>query len=124
MLAPGIFLLPAVLLWAWGYDGFVVIHLLCLAGRVVVSGGIGLGEYGKCIMQFGFGFGVKQIFSLLLPVTVIYLSLSFSPSTGIPVHHQSSPDLLPLLAYPPNSAENLWHGLNATLSLLQINLKQ
>ncbi len=59
MLAPGIFLLPAVLMWALGYDGFVVIFLLCRAGHIVVGGDIGLGEYGKCIMHFGFGFGVK-----------------------------------------------------------------
>jgi hypothetical protein len=53
------FLLPAVLSWAWGHDGFVLVHLLCRAGRVVVGGGVRLGGYGKCIMQFGFGFGVK-----------------------------------------------------------------
>ncbi len=27
---------------------FVVVHLLCRAGHVVVVGGVGLGEYGKC----------------------------------------------------------------------------
>jgi hypothetical protein len=59
VLAPGIFLLPAVLSWAWGYDGFVVVPLLCRAGHVVVGGGVRLGEYGKCIMQFGFVFGVE-----------------------------------------------------------------
>jgi hypothetical protein len=45
--ASGFFLLPAVLSWAWGYDGFVVINSMCQAERVVVSGGIGLGEYGR-----------------------------------------------------------------------------
>ncbi len=59
MLAPGKFSLPAVLMLAWGYDGFVVIYLLCRAGCIVVGGGIGLGEYDKCIMHFGVGFGVK-----------------------------------------------------------------
>jgi hypothetical protein len=42
-----------------GYDGFVVVHLLCRAGRVAVGGGIGLVKYGKCIVQFGSGFGVE-----------------------------------------------------------------
>ncbi len=37
MLALSIFLLPAVLTWAWGYDGFVVVNLLSRAGHVVVS---------------------------------------------------------------------------------------
>ncbi len=121
---PGIFLLPAVLSWAWGYDGFVVVDLLCWAVLVVVSGGIRVGEYGKCIMHFGVGFGIEYFFYFTLPVTVIHLSLSFSPSSGIPAHRESSPDLLPLLVYLPNLAANLWRGLNATLSLLQINLKR
>ena len=73
MPASGDFLLPAVLSWAWGYDGFVVVNLLCQAECIVVSGGVGLGEYGKCIMHFGVGFGVKLIFSFTIPVTVIPL---------------------------------------------------
>ncbi len=59
VLALGNLLLPAVLLWAWGYDGFVIVDLLRQAERVVVSGGVGLGEYGKCIMHFGVGFGIE-----------------------------------------------------------------
>ncbi len=58
VLLPGNFLLPAVLPWIRGYDGFVVGHLQCWAAHVVDCGGIGLGEYGKCIMQFGFKFGL------------------------------------------------------------------
>ncbi len=54
-----IFLLPAVLLWAWRYDGFVIVYWLCWVERVVVGGGIGLGEYGKCIIHFGVGFGIE-----------------------------------------------------------------
>jgi hypothetical protein len=57
--ASGNFLLPVVLLWACGYDGFVVIDLLCQAERILVGGGIGVGEYGKCIMHFGVGFGIE-----------------------------------------------------------------
>jgi hypothetical protein len=53
------FLLPAVLLWAWGYDGFVVVDLLCRGERVVVGGDVRLGEYGKCIMHFWFGVGFE-----------------------------------------------------------------
>jgi hypothetical protein len=57
--APGNFLLPAVLMWAWGYDDFFVLHLQCRAGCIIVGGGVRLGEYGKYIMHFGFGFGVN-----------------------------------------------------------------
>jgi hypothetical protein len=118
------FLLSAVLLWAWGYDGFVVIDLLCWAGCVVMGGGVGLGEYGKCIMHCWVGLGLSKFVVLPLPVTLIHLSLSFSPSYGVPAHRQLSSDLLPLLAYPPNSFKNMWHGLNATSSSLQIDLKR
>jgi hypothetical protein len=58
VLLPGNFLLPAVFSWIRGYDGFVVVHLQCWAAHVVDGGGVGLGEYGKCIMQFGFEFGL------------------------------------------------------------------
>ncbi len=58
VLSPGNFLLPAVFSWIRGYDGFVVVHLQCWGAHVVDGGGIGLGEYGKCIMQFGFEFGL------------------------------------------------------------------
>ncbi len=58
VLFPGNFLLPAVFLWIRGYDGFVVVHLQCWADHVVDGEGVGLGEYGKCIMQFGFKFGL------------------------------------------------------------------
>ncbi len=53
------FLLSAVLSWARGYDGFVIVDLLCWAGHVVMGGGIGLGEYGKCLMHFWVGFGIE-----------------------------------------------------------------
>jgi hypothetical protein len=59
VLALGNFLLPAVVLWAWGYDGFLVMELLCWVERVLVSGGVGLGKYGKCIVHFGVGFGIE-----------------------------------------------------------------
>ncbi len=57
VLSPGDFALPAVFPWIRGYDGFVVIRLQCWAAHVVDGGGVGLGECGKCIMQFGFEFG-------------------------------------------------------------------
>jgi hypothetical protein len=119
-----VFLLSAVLSWAWGYDGFVVVDLLCWAGHLIIGGGVRLGEYGKCIMHFGLDLELSKFLFLQLPVTVIQSSLSFSPSSGIPAHRQLSPDLFPLLAYLPNSFENLWHDLNATSSSLQIDLKQ
>ncbi len=58
MLLPGIFLLPVVFSRIRGYEGFVVVHLQCWAAHVEDGGGIGLREYGKCIMQFGFEFGL------------------------------------------------------------------
>ncbi len=56
VLLPGGFLLPAVFSWIRGFDGFVVVHLQCWAAHVVDGGGVGLREYGKCIMHFGFKF--------------------------------------------------------------------
>ncbi len=58
VLLPGNFLLPAVFSWIRRYDGFVVVYLQCWATHVVDGGGVGLGEYGKCIIQFGFKFGL------------------------------------------------------------------
>jgi hypothetical protein len=88
VLVPGNFLLPAVLSWARGYDGFVVVHLLCRAGHVVVGGGIRLGEYGKYIMQFGFGFGVEYFFSFTLtcycnPFVIFFHSVLGCPRTPL-----------------------------------------
>ncbi len=57
VLSPGYLALPAVFSWIMGYDGFVVIHLQWWAAHVVVGGVVGLGKYGKCIMQCGFEFG-------------------------------------------------------------------
>jgi len=58
VLLVGNFASPAVFPWIRGYNGFAVIHLQCWAAHVVDGGGAGLGEYGKCIMQFGFKFGL------------------------------------------------------------------
>ncbi len=58
VLSPGYLALPAVFLWIRGYDGFVIVHLQWWAAHVVVGGVIGLGKYGKCIMQYGFEFGL------------------------------------------------------------------
>ncbi len=58
VLSPGYLALPAVFSWIRGYDGFVVIHLQWWAAYVVVGGVVGLGKYGKCIMQCGFEFGL------------------------------------------------------------------
>ncbi len=53
----GYLALPAVFSWIRGYDGFVVVYLQWWAAHVVVGGVVGLGKYGKCIMQCGFEFG-------------------------------------------------------------------
>ncbi len=58
VLSPGYLALPAVFSWIRGYDGFVVVHLQWWATHVVVGGVVGLGKYGKCIMQCGFEFGL------------------------------------------------------------------
>ena len=84
MLASGNFLLPAVFSWAWGHDGFVIVDLLCWAECVVVSRGVGLGEYGKCIMHFWVGFGIELIFSFTVacyhnPFGIIVLSVLWRP---------------------------------------------
>jgi hypothetical protein len=68
----------------------------------------------NALCTLGLGFGLSKFLVLLLPVTIIHLPLLFSLYSGVPEHCQLSPDSLPLLAFPPNSAENLWHGLNAT----------
>ncbi len=57
VLSPGYLALPVVFSWIRGYDGSVVVHLQWWAAHVVVGGVIGLGKYGKCIMQCGFEFG-------------------------------------------------------------------
>jgi hypothetical protein len=54
----GDFSLPVVFPWIRGNDGFVIVHLQFWAAHVVDGGGVRLGEYGKCIMQFGFEFGL------------------------------------------------------------------
>ncbi len=54
VLLPGYLALPAVFSRIRGYDGFVVIHLQWWGAHVVVGGVVGLGKYGKCIMQCGF----------------------------------------------------------------------
>ncbi len=85
---------------------------------------LGWESMANALCTFGLDLRLSIFLVLSLPVTAIHLSLLFSPSSGVPVHRQSSPDLLPLLAYLPNLAANLWRGLNATLSLSQINLKR
>ncbi len=87
-------------------------------------GASGWESMANALCSFGLGLGLSKFLVLPLPVTVIHLSLSFSPSSGVPAHHQLSPDLLPLLVYPPYTLENLWRGLNATSSSLQIDLKR
>jgi hypothetical protein len=58
VLSPGYLALPVVFSWIRGYDGFVVIHLQWWGAHVVVGGVVGLGKYGKCIMQCGFECGL------------------------------------------------------------------
>ena len=67
--------------------------------------------------------GFSKILFLPLPVTVIHLSSSFSPSSDAPAHRHSLPESS-FTAYPPKSAENLMRGLKSTSSSSQIDLKR
>ncbi len=105
----------------------VLLLSICCLGLGVLQwvGALGWESMANALCNLGLdlGLGLSKFLVLLLPVTVIHLP-SFSSSAGIPARRQSSPDLISLLAYPPNLAAKLWHGLNATLSSLQINLKR
>jgi hypothetical protein len=67
--------------------------------------------------------GVKFLLQELFFHAIIVhpLPSSFLSSYG-PAHHQSLPESS-FSAYLPNSAKNLWRGLNTTSILLQIDLK-
>ncbi len=109
-----------------GPGGMMVLSLsICCVGLGTSwwVGALGWESMAYALCNLGLGLGLSKFLVLLLPVTVIHLS-SFSPSSGIPARRQLSPDSLPSLAYLPNLAVNLWHGLNATSSLSQINLKR
>jgi hypothetical protein len=86
----------------------VLLSSICCVGLgtswwVGVSGWESM-AYALC--NLGLGLGLSKYLVLLLPITVIHLS-SFSLSSGVPACHQLwSPDLLPSLAYLPNSAAN------------------
>jgi hypothetical protein len=77
----------------------------------------------NALCNLGSSLGFSKFLVLPLPVTVIYWSSLFSPSSGIPAHCHSLPKSS-FSAYPPNSALNLMHGLNSTLSSSQTNLEQ
>jgi hypothetical protein len=122
--------------WCWaiflylrcfcGPGGMMVLSLsICCVGlgTLLWVGASGWESMAYALCNLGLGLGLSKFLVLLLPVTVIHLSL-FSPSSSVPAHHQSSPVLLPSLAYPPNLAANLWHGLNPTSSSSQIDLKR
>ena len=58
VLSPGFLVLLVVFSWIRGYYGSVVVQLQWWTTHVVASGVVGLGKYGKCIMQCGFKFGL------------------------------------------------------------------
>ena len=109
-----------------GPGGMIVLTLsICCVGLGTLwwVGALGWESMAYALCNLGLGLELSKYLVLLLPVTVIHLSL-FSPSSSVLAHRQSSPDLLPLLECMPNLVENLWRGLNATSSLSQINLKR
>ncbi len=104
----------------------------CDGGRstnIFLSSGMGSSDwesmpYTLCIVKFLTG-DVNLVFGLFLYFTWIHSLLSFSLAFGIPAHRQSLPKpLLSHSVYPPQSAVNLWRGLNATSSLLQMDLNR
>ena len=76
----------------------------------------------NALCNVGLSLGFSKIIFLPLPVTVIHLSSSFSPSSDAPAHRHSLPESS-FTAYPPKSAENLMRGLKSTSSSSQIDLK-
>ncbi len=77
----------------------------------------------NALCNLGLSFGFSNFLVLPQPVTVIHLSSSFSPSSGVPAHRHSLPESS-FSAYPPKSAVNLLRGLKSTLSSSQIDLKR
>ncbi len=74
-----------------------------------------------CSLDSSLGF--SKFLGLPLPVTVIKLSFSLSPSSGVPVHRHLLPESS-FAAYLPKSAVNVMRGLKATSSSSQIDLKR
>jgi hypothetical protein len=109
-----------------GPGGMMVLSLsICCVGLGTLwwVGVSGWESMANALCNLGLVLGLSKFLVLLLPVTVIHLSLFFL-SSGVPACRQSSPDSLPSLAYPHNLAENLWRGLNAASSSSQIDLKR
>jgi hypothetical protein len=69
----------------------------------------------NALCNVGLSLGFSNFLVLPLPVTVIHLSSSFSPSSDVPAHRHLLPELS-FSAYPPNSAKNLMRGLKSTSS--------
>jgi hypothetical protein len=84
---------------------------------------LGWESMANALCNLGSSLGFSKYLVLPLPVTVIHLSSSFSPSSSIPAHRHLLPESS-FSAYPPKSAVNLMCGLNSTSSSLQIDLKQ
>jgi hypothetical protein len=90
-----------------GPGGMMVLLLsICCVGLGMLwwVGASGWESMAYALCNLGLGLGLSNFFVLLLPVTVTHLSL-FSPSSSVLAHRQSSPDLLPSLAYLPNSSK-------------------
>ena len=90
---------------------------------VRLVGSSGWESMANALCNVGLSLGFSKILLLPLPVTVIHLSSSFSPSSDVPAHRHSLPESS-FTAYPPKSAENLMRGLKSTSSSSQIDLKR
>ncbi len=86
-------------------------------------GVLGWESKANALCSLGSSLGFSKFLVLPLPVTVIHLSFSFSPSSGIPAHRHLLPESS-FAAYLPKSTVNVMRGLKATSSSLQIDLKR
>ncbi len=114
-------------LWcSHGSGGTMVLSSsICSAGPLMLKmvGALGWESMANALCSLGLSLGFRKFLVLPLPVTLIHLSFSFSPSSGIPTHRHSLPKSS-FAAYPPKSAVNVMHGLKANSSSLQINLRR
>jgi len=86
-------------------------------------GALGWESMANALCNLGASLGVSNFLVLLLPVPVIHLPSSCSPSSGLPAHCHllSEPSFS---TYPSKSAVILMLGLNSTSSSLQIDLNR
>jgi hypothetical protein len=107
-----------------GSGGNVVLpSSICIGDRLMRGGSLGWENMANALCNVGLSLGFGNCLVFPLPVTVIHLSSSFSPSSDVPAHRYLLSESF-FSAYPPKSAKNLMRGLNSTSSSSQIDLKR